>query len=490
MQSRIFSRLTVLTFFCTLWLVGLSVLGHPDCVGGIQLRSWTAFCRSAGQVVRDQFVGRAWLREHRAAAIFKVFGESVVPEVTVGRDGWLFFSDAASRKSMRRSPLLSDSELQAWASALADRSEAYAKFNTRLWLLLPPDKHSLYDDALPLGLITHDGGRLHQLVQYLQTHTHVPVVDSLSALRESKSERPLFFRQDTHWNTVGQAVAYEHLLTHLKKAYPVLRPKDWHEISIDEIVRPGGDLANIAGLSKMLSETAPTVQWPGDLLAHGTSNVADPGFNGALGKSSVRMVAEGGELRQLFMFGDSFGESLLATVGQHFQQANFWRSHQFDDAVVAAAKPEVVIFEMLERYLYEKPAPEPYRKPDPFFFGAGFFEPESDASTMFRWMGQQGELKLERTEVPMRLTLDVEGGLFEVKAEGNVLGRIDAVGKRTRFSLAVAPSTADTTWRTVEITALSPLRRLDAKQAATFDVADHRRVSGRIFDVQWRDASL
>jgi hypothetical protein len=92
----------------------------------------------------------------------------------------------------------------------------------------------------------------------------------------------------------------------------------------------------------------------------------------------------------------------------------------------------------------------------------------------------------------MRLSLDVEGGVFEVAVGGTVVGRIDAVGKRTQSSFEISPSKVkyDTTWDKVEITALSPLRPRKVTQAAAADVVDDRHVSGRFFDIQWRDASL
>ncbi len=411
----------------------------------------------------------------------------------MGRDGWFFFSDAGSRKSMQRLPLFSDPQLQAWASSLQERQIAYRNVGTKLWLVLPPDKHSIYGHMLANGLIGPGSGRLSQLAAYLREHTTVQVMDFSRALRAASSNKPVFFRRDTHWNTLGQAIAYQTLMASIQEAYPSIRPRTLDELVVTDIAQPGGDLAFMSGLAGLDPDVAPFVQWPTDTLARPKQG-GSPGSvpQQALGQSALELVAPRGELSHLFMFGDSFGESLITVIGQHFENTNFWRGREFDDAAVAAAQPEVVIYEMVERYLYDLPPPRPYQIPEPLFYAAGFFAPESGDVGMYRWMGRKGELKVQPRDVPMQLSLDLEGGLFEVSVDGQVLGQIDALQKRAHSSFKLLPLAhdAEVRWRTVHITAISPLRRPAPSATAAADAVDARDVSGRIFDVRWQQVSL
>jgi hypothetical protein len=250
---------------------------------------------------------------------------------------------------------LSEKQLAHWAAVLEARRAFLEKRGIHYLFLVVPEKHTVYPEFLPEVMApVKPQSALDQIISYVAQHTKVRILDVRPALLAGKPLGCLYYKTDTHWNTLGAFIAYQQIMARVQAWYPDVKP---HQISnySSEDRRVSGDLASIAGMESELPEA---------------ENRLVPKF-----KSSTRFISDAGELidfprfpidrvrsenpaapiPKLVMFRDSFSTAMLPYLAEHFRSAVFlWRS--FDATVVEQEKPDIVIEEIAERVIPYSPA--------------------------------------------------------------------------------------------------------------------------------------
>ncbi|RPJ37117.1 MAG: hypothetical protein EHM21_18415, partial [Chloroflexi bacterium] len=167
------------------------------------------------------------------------------------------------------------------------------------------------------------------------------------ALRAARQQRQVYYATDTHWNQYGILAGYTEILRELQKDFPQLQP---HTLADFKPVSKGlgsGDLSKewVQGLAQeemvQLEPrfTRETVQIP---LTQGTAQL--PG----------RMVATynpDSSLPRAMIFHDSFFNEMIPFLSDHFSWAVYHWAFKVDETFVAGEKPDIVIFEVTDRYL-------------------------------------------------------------------------------------------------------------------------------------------
>ncbi len=299
-----------------------------------------------------------------------VFGESPIPGVVVGRQGWLYYSlehaldDALN--VMNLPPALQDDMVR----VLAERRDRLAARGIAFYVLIPPDKHTVYPEFLPASVRRlRPLSRLDILAQRL-ARAGIAVVDVRGELARAKAVRRAYWKTDTHWNDWGAFVAARTLVDALRVRFPRIPPLREDDYEVAETVVPGGDLAGMLLMPDLLPETdirmAPRdPQAPGQRAVFGASRpYPDPANH----PERAMVVAETGErsLPRALFFRDSFSSAMIPFLAGRFQSAVFVWTHAYHPEIVAAERPDVVILEVVERYQYafglENP-PEPASTP-------------------------------------------------------------------------------------------------------------------------------
>lgn len=124
------------------------------------------------------------------------------------------------------------------AEVLAEASAGLQILNDRLAangctlvLDLTPSKDRIYREYMPDGYpIVNEQNRTDLMAAYLQSHTTVPVVwqyDVLRSRARQNPERLLYYKTDTHWNSIGALIGLDGIYEALDMqtlspdAYPV-----------------------------------------------------------------------------------------------------------------------------------------------------------------------------------------------------------------------------------------------------------------------------
>ncbi len=301
-----------------------------------------------------RFAFRARLVRWQAGLRYRWLGVSPLPTVLRGRDGWWFYGDDGSIDDATHATPFTAVELEAWRVALQHTADFLAARGIAYVFVLAPDKHTIYPEFLP-ATMRRDAGRrarADQLVTMLRGHTTVPVVDLRQGLLDAKAQARVYHLTDTHWNDLGAAEAYRRIVTAVRMQAPAVPPAAPAEaFVVTPRTTPGMDLAEMAGLAALTSETDLTLVPRTPRRAR----VVEPArpHPGYIGPRLVTALDDPALPRAL-IYRDSFGSALVPFLAEHFSRAVVLWEYDVMPATVREEHPAVVIQEWAGRRLHTR----------------------------------------------------------------------------------------------------------------------------------------
>ena len=282
-------------------------------------------------------------------------GESV----HVGRDGWLFLIGGSNRVMDRyRGGLRHWLLLRGWTRLIRTRAARARTLGIRCLHVVVPEKLSVYDNMTE-GL-RYDPGKASTRRLARRLARDPSYLDLLAPLRAGRDGRvPLYLRTDTHWTAEGCLLAYREIMRALGALPPAdiaARPRTVaHELmDLGEKLRerPRERLERF-----MLQRDAARVA-VGALLAAYEAQGRDREIH--VGAHVVyRNEAVGADPRCLVLFGDScahFDPFLLTgLLAESFREVHFVWSASLDWAYIERVRPDILLFELAERFLARLP---------------------------------------------------------------------------------------------------------------------------------------
>lgn len=276
-------------------------------------------------------------------------GDRVFPNVIIGKDSWLFYTGTGAIDEFQGSNPYTSDALRAIEHNIDSLNGRLKEKGIMLVVVIPPDKTSVYPEYMPDQIqIIGDKSRLDQFVDFMHMYGKTPVIDLRPALIKASKNEDVFYKTDTHWNPLGQFVAYTQILSVLSQQYPELVP---HPLSDYEVVHGGPDtfdMVRILGFPMILEN---------DLTLN-------PKFNTG---ANLRLVPlSDGQLIQLswnqnqhlpslLTYNDSFMLGIVPFLEPHFRQITailhtdipgLWNINWVDQV-----HPDIVILEYVERTL-------------------------------------------------------------------------------------------------------------------------------------------
>lgn len=278
----------------------------------------------------DHFAFRQNLIDYYSKLSTSLLSSSPVSKVIYGKDGWLFFSETLD-DYLKTSPL-TQRELFAAARSLSLMQE-YAEGCGAQFLFVPvPNKNSLYGEFMPYEGMP-GASNLDALILEMSSQD-VNYLD----LRESFSKRPatLYFKTDTHWNSLGAAIAADAII-------------DRFGFTSGFETRMTASSSTDAGDLYEMLFPASNMQAPDYEYAPGFTFEYTSPFRSA---EDMSISTKGpGEDRSLLMFRDSFGNSLYSFMAQFYSEALFSRSNTYRMDLIAQQQADSVVIELVERNL-------------------------------------------------------------------------------------------------------------------------------------------
>jgi hypothetical protein len=288
-------------------------------------------------------------RLKQALGLSKSYGSDVTP----GKDGWLFYRVHRGTQGVRPEVPFRPEELDRWVRTLDGHRRAVEALGAAFLVVVAPDKETVYPDllppelpaALPVSRLDALAARLHE--------AGVRLVDLRPALRSARaagafSRWPLYWKTDTHWNGLGALLAARPVLAELGRSFPGVHAPADEEIEVQASAAAAGDLVRMQGLQDVATDlrVEARVRPERCVEAAGYDLDVHPGV-------TQRLSCPGAPVRRALILHDSMMVAMLPALAPAFERSTWTRQAVLDPAMLAAEAPDVVIFEVVERTLWE-----------------------------------------------------------------------------------------------------------------------------------------
>jgi hypothetical protein len=275
-----------------------------------------------------------------------VFNKTSSNRVVIGYDNWLFYGDVNDGNpigSYMGNNLFTEEELEDIAQNCVYIQELLEKQGKEFVIFIAPNKERIYSDEMPKWYgKPSENYRALQIVAYLRENTSVRVVypyDELMCAKGILSEN-IYYKTDTHWNTIGGYVGASALLKELGISMPDITSDD---ITIEKTGETVGDLCRMLNLGGVLdSDNEYTVTGYNE---HGCENMEWDWEN------MISYIAYGADSRKIYVYRDSFSTSMAEYIGSQFDFAYFRNrsTYTYDDFL--EKNPDIFVYETVERYV-------------------------------------------------------------------------------------------------------------------------------------------
>ncbi len=280
--------------------------------------------------------------------------------VHTGRDGWLFLIGGHNRVMDRyRGPLAQWWLLRRWTRLIAARSARAERLGIRCLHVFVPEKLSVYDDKTDGLRYAPGNASTRQLARRLgRSHAYLDLVAPLRAARDGPV--PLYLRTDTHWSLEGCLLVYRAIMRALG-ATPPADIATRLRVECPEVMDLGAKLAEppIEAVERMaILRDASRVETGPLLAAYEAVGRANELHTGA--HVIYRNAAETADPRRLVLFGDSCAHfapfMLTGLLAESFYEVHFIWSSSLDWQYIEAVKPDILLYELAERFLARVPS--------------------------------------------------------------------------------------------------------------------------------------
>jgi hypothetical protein len=311
-----------------------------------------SFPKKFNLYIDDHFGCRRFLLRF-GSRISYALGISASRKVLLGKEGWMFLGQIQNVVQQYRGiDRFSPTELSRWVEQMTVRKRWLERRNIGFFILIAPDKHTIYPEFLPetVGKPV-DSTRLDQLVEYTKRHSELSVIDVRDAIRCAKSQGLLYRKTDTHWTELAGFIAYRELMRRLKPLYPAVSVVTRDMYRVEERELPGGGLSRMIHLGDDVKERVPFML-PKEKPAAIQYNRSEQ--KGVPEEVKTHYYKTGKEnLPSVVIFRDSFIWGMMRFLMESFNRTIIvhHRGMKFDCDIIEKQKPDMVIYEVVERSL-------------------------------------------------------------------------------------------------------------------------------------------
>ncbi|MEP7209078.1 MAG: hypothetical protein ABI920_19250 [Casimicrobiaceae bacterium] len=326
------------------------VFGATPAHGPHEGQATTGWRKAFEAAFDDRFGGRDRLIAYHHLALAVGLGVSPVPTIMMGRDGWLFFKGEDQRaidRDFRGVVHYPADEGVRIAAELERRHDLLAARGIPYFVLVAPDKATIYPENLPRWVRRARQTRLDGLFAALAAHPELRVIDPRAALRSAKPGGEVYYRTDSHWNYGGATIAYDHLMSAVRSVVPRVPHVPAEPAPYEAGDTYSGDLANLLGLPRWFEEVdrQPFRKILGDATRRCARPIRDP----------VEPVVQGcarDGLPRALVYRDSMFDAMIPAVSENFTRVVYYAGHHMAMADIDRERPDVVIEEFVERTMH------------------------------------------------------------------------------------------------------------------------------------------
>lgn len=299
---------------------------------------------------------------------YYTFKQSALPEkVLIGKEDWLFKS-GFQLDIYRGKFQFSNAQLEEITAELLRRKKIVEDSGARFYLSIPPQKHTIYPEYLPVNVTKlNEKTCTQQLIDHITSHTNIAYIDLFDPILDKKAttDTLLYYRTDHHWNDITALLAAQEILERIKQDYPVLEPISFKDYTFPYATYDGMTLAQMLGIDEMVQESVPVLTPRFQPRAMDSLRNYPPPHDFPFKDDYVVDKRLGDTLLPaLFVLRESFATAAILPLAEHFNRSFFlfdnWK-HDFHPAIFEQERPDIylqLIWEGLIFNLLKDPPPD------------------------------------------------------------------------------------------------------------------------------------
>lgn len=280
------------------------------------------------------------------------FHVSGSPEILIGKEDWLYLAENHNvLDQFRGFDRYSKENLRDWIDAIKWRADWSTHRQIPFFLVIAPNKHSIYPEFLPDYLTTAACTRLDQLSSNLNDGSNFEFIDLRSTLKRAKTKNRVYHKTDSHWNQFGSFNAYLALMARIQKHFSEIKYLSISEFEFRIRNEPGGDLARMLNLQDYYRENSLQLHFKNP------SRITRKSFQKINAWRSWRTLADVENQLKVLIIGDSFymdsKNGMKRYLCETFSETVCIRdrSLRFDPKLIELFKPDIIIHGVVERRL-------------------------------------------------------------------------------------------------------------------------------------------
>lgn len=287
---------------------------------------------------------------------YHILKKSPSDKVEIGRDGWFFYTLDDNMKIANGTYPLTEETLAKIALQQEKIKDKLESQGIDYVLILPTSKVSIYPEYIKNGNYLVRRTPVDILADYLQTHTDVKVIRLKDALLDAKRDQQVYFKTDTHWNGQGAYVGYQTVINKLNDfGFSNTKPV---KVNLSPVPYRGEFSAMMGDINLLPVEQNFSPEIINPKAKEITSGrlfdiISSIKMNYNIQTPSYLYENPYVQGEKVLMYGDSmFGAwNLPQLFAENFNQFTYIWSYDIQQEVIDAVKPDIVFYEMAERFL-------------------------------------------------------------------------------------------------------------------------------------------
>lgn len=277
-------------------------------------------------------------------------GDRVFSEAIIGKEGWMFYTGEKSIEDYQKTLKINPKETRESLRELVLLDDAAKNYGGKLFLVVVPDKHTVYPQYMPDELsVVGELSRFDRVLNHVQEMGLVlEIVDLRGVLINASTRRQIYQKADTHWNCLGAYYAYREIMNRIARIHPEVTPhplSDYEIVPTNPVVR---DIPRMLGFDHLEGGWNLIPKFAPNRLTI-TEEVLEK-------KQYVRRIVENerSDLPTALIFYDSFYNVCFDQfVEQHFSRTyaiHYGMVEDYSD-LIEKEQADVVIIQTAERFL-------------------------------------------------------------------------------------------------------------------------------------------
>jgi len=288
---------------------------------------------------------------------FYIFKQSPTDKVHIGKDGWFYYTDDYNLEIATGEYPLSQRALDEILQTHLAIEKQLKEKDIEYVIVMPCSKVSIYPEYLRYGDGEYRRTPVDIVADYLEQNSDLKVVRTKEALITAKEYYQVFFKTDTHWTQAGAYVAYQEIIKNMQNWGLCNTPLATVKFVESEFVGEFGammgshDFLGSEPTLDIIIDDRNAVHYYSDTLPDGLKQlVADEKIINPCYYYENPSIQNG---RSVLMFGDSMFGGWNATnlLAENFSEFTYIWNGKIHNSIVDYQKPDIVIYEVTERYL-------------------------------------------------------------------------------------------------------------------------------------------